>query len=507
MKVLFFVLLLAWGLGVVYSLSRRPPPGFAVAGPLRSAVELEFLSDLSFQRNGRPGHEQRILAAILAEIEQARRFIIVDIFLFNTIGGRQVLDPDLPSPVARLTEALLKARRGRPELAILFLTDEINTGYGSYPEPHLERLVAHGVVVVPVDLSRLPDSNILYSGLWRPLLQWFPAADRVRLPNPFAAEAPALSLRSYLRLLNFKANHRKLLITERAAVVSSGNIHDASARHSNIAFRVVSGEIIADLVASELAAVRFSGHDFTLPAGALPSVAAATPAGGAAGLAPPRVRLLTESAIKKTLLEVLAATGAGDRIRLAQFYLTDRQVMAALVGAAHRGVAVRLILDPSRHAFGRNKYGIPNLSSAARLREQAGEKMEIRWYDTQGEQFHAKLIMIEYGRVTTAAAGGDPQAESESRPPRELLAGAEVLIIGGSANFTRRNLAGYNLETCLEIRAGSADPVAGEAGDFFNRLWTNRDANYTLAYGELAQPGRFKKIVSSWQEFSGLGTF
>lgn len=506
MKIFLLGLLLLWIAGAAYSLGKRPPPGFAVTGPSRPAVELEFLYDLSFQRDGRPGYEERILAAMLAEVATAERFVIIDLFLFNTIGGRDVLGPDLSSPVARLTEALLSARRARPELAILFLTDEINTGYGSYPEPHLERMAAQGVEVMLVDLARLPDSNILYSGLWRPLLQWFPAADRARLPNPFAAEAPPLSLRSYLRLLNFKANHRKLLITERAAVVSSGNIHDASARHSNIAFRV-SGAIIADLVASELAAVRFSGHDFTIPAGALPSVAAATPSGGEAGRASPRVRLLTESAIKKALLEALAATGDGDRVWLAQFYLTDRQVMAALVAAANRGVAVRLILDPSRHAFGRNKYGIPNLSSAARLRDQAGEKMEIRWYDTQGEQFHAKLIMIEYGRVPAAAAGGDPQAGPESAPPRKLLNGAEVVIIGGSANFTRRNLAGYNLETCLEIRATSADPVVGEVGDFFNRLWANRDANYTLAYGELAEPGRFKKIVSSWQEFSGLGTF
>ncbi len=46
-------------------------------------------------------------------------------------------------------------------------------------------------------------------------------------------------------MLNFKANHRKILITENEALITSANVHDASAYHSNIAF-VVSGEIIAD---------------------------------------------------------------------------------------------------------------------------------------------------------------------------------------------------------------------------------------------------------------------
>ncbi len=36
-------------------------------------------------------------------------------------------------------------------------------------------------------------------------------------------------------MLNFKANHRKILITENEALITSANVHDASAYHSNIA--------------------------------------------------------------------------------------------------------------------------------------------------------------------------------------------------------------------------------------------------------------------------------
>ncbi len=382
--------------------------------------------------------------------------------------------------MALFSQALIAAKQRRPELVILFISDEINTGYGSYPEPHLERLAAHGVEVIFTDLDRLRDSNPLYSGLWRPLLQWWqPVVGRGRLPNPLAAEAPAFTLPSWLRLLNFKANHRKVLLTENSAMVSSGNIHDASLGHSNIAF-LLSGEIIADLLAGELAVARFSGQPAPDPV----LVAAAAPPplrspGGKDGAS--LVRVLSEEAIRRQLLAAINRTGVGDRIWLGHFYLAERRVMAALVAAARRGVDLRLILDPNRDAFGREKRGIPNRQSAARLRAAVGDNLQVRWYDTRGEQFHVKLTMIE-------------QAE-------------QVVIIGGSANLTRRNLAGYNLETCLEIRAGRQSAVASATAAFFERLWANRDGQYTLDYGVFAESSPLKSAWASWQEFSGMGTF
>ncbi|MDF1614468.1 phospholipase D-like domain-containing protein [Desulfurivibrio dismutans] len=495
MKILLLVFFILWLAGAIYGLTRRPAAGFAITGPWRRAAALEFFFDVTYERDGHPVHEQHILPAMLAAVEQAEYFIIIDLFLFNDIGGDQVLGPELTSPVARLTEALLVARRRRPELAVLFICDEINTGYGSYPEPHLARLAAAGVEVVVVDLARLPDSNPAYSGLWRPLLQWFKPGGRGRLPNIFAAGAPGMNLASYLRLLNFKANHRKLLITEQLALVSSRNIHDASARHSNIAF-LVRGGIIADLAAAEVATARFSGHDFILPRGTLPvaSPLALDDRDGEAvddvAALEPVVRLLTESAIGEALLQALNVTRAGDRIWVAQFYLADRRVMAALAVAARRGVAVRLLLDPSRDAFGRDKHGIPNRSSAAWLKARGGEKLRVRWYNTRGEQFHVKMTMIE-----RAPADGE-------RAPA-----GRVTIIGGSANLTRRNLTGYNLESCLEIRAAATAPVAVAVHDFFHRLWHNREGCYLVDYEKYAEQRPLKAAWVAWQEFSGMGTF
>lgn len=68
-----------------------------------------------------------------------------------------------------------------------------------------------------------------------------------------------MTARSYLKLLNVKANHRKVVASEKSALISSGNVHDASAYHSNMALEV-SGPIIAEIIESEQAVLRLSGE-------------------------------------------------------------------------------------------------------------------------------------------------------------------------------------------------------------------------------------------------------
>ena len=522
-KPVLVLLGLIWVLGMLYGTCKHSPPGVGISGPLHPA-EVEFFYDLSYrplvsrspaeeQGGSRRLREHHILEAMLAEIGAARRLIVLDMFLFNRLGGEPVPDGDARSPVILVTEALLAAREREPQISILLISDEINNGYGSYKEPHLRRLAANGVKVVFTRLTALPDSNPIYSGLWRPLLQWF-TPSRGTLPNPFEADGPPMHLASYLRLLNFKANHRKLLITERAAVVSSANLHDASSDHSNIAFKVKGG-IIADLIASELAVARFSSRDFSLPS--LSVDGERGPADSEVGMLGTQARLITENAIKKALLAGVEEAGPGDRVSLAQFYLAHRPLISALVAAARRGTEVRLILDPNRDAFGRDKHGIPNLSTAAWLKRRGGDNLKIRWYDTAGEQFHAKLIMIEYAYHHAyhhayrhlpghKSRGGEFETAHRSESGG-LVEDGEVLLIGGSANLTRRNLDGYNLESNLEIRAAPHSPVSVSVRLFFERIWENHDGHYTVDYQKYAQENYLKELWARWQEYSGIGTF
>lgn len=466
MKLLFCGVLLIWLAGTAYGLYRPLPQGLAMTGPERQVSAAEFLYDLTFLRDGTVVREQRIFNRLLAEIAAAERFVVLDMFLLNGLQGPGQAQPPLAETLAA---ALVRKKQDSPQVTITVITDPINTGYGSYPAAALDRLRAGGIAVITTDLTRLRDSNPFYSGFWRPFLQWFGTGGPGWLANPFSPSGPPVTLRSWLALLNFKANHRKVLVTDRAALVTSANPHDASAYHSNIAV-VVRGAIQNDLVASEAAVAAFSGAPFVKPAEAVQS-----------GEGPYTVQLLTESAIKKRVVEGIGATTAGDTVWLAMFYLAERQVCAALLDAAARGVTVRLILDPNKDAFGRIKNGIPNRQIADWLVNGSGGRIAVRWYDTHGEQFHPKLLFIEgQGRG---------------------------LAVGGSANCTRRNLDDYNLETAVAVSGPATSPFVASVADYCHRLWENRDGQYTLpqaAYRETMVLKRWRAVI---QEESGLGTF
>src|SRR5690606_3055708 len=179
------------------------------------------------------------------------------------------------------------------------------------------------------------------------------------------------------------ANHRKLIVADRSdhslvALVSSANPHDASSAHSNVAIRFT-GALAEEIVASEMEIARFSGWRGHIYAASLESTSTLSPDEAV------QLRFLSEEAIRDHLLEQIRASRNGDAISIATFYLSDRAIIDALLEAAARNVAIRLILDPNRDAFGRQKDGVPNRPVANELVEQSGGKIEVRWYRTHGE--------------------------------------------------------------------------------------------------------------------------
>ena len=236
-------------------------------------------------------------------------------------------------PLSReLTAALLAAKQARPAMRILFVTDPINDVYGGDPSPELAQLEAAGIEVVRTDLDPLRDSNPAWSGLWRLTMNWWDGDARGEgwLPNPLETGPSRVTFRAWARLLNFKANHRKVLIADDGrgrlvGIVGSANPHDASSAHSNLALEL-RGEALRPLLRSETEVARFSGWR---GAGARRRRRAR---GGARARAPPskdarrtggtgraaattatgerlRVRVLTEGAIRDALLERVARRG------------------------------------------------------------------------------------------------------------------------------------------------------------------------------------------------------
>ena len=91
----------------------------------------------------------------------------------------------------------------------------------------------------PSEVSR--DSNPMSSSKWRTYLQWLGTVGPAFVPHPIIRSAQRVTLRSCLNLLNFKANHRKVIVTENGCMLFSANPHDtmraASTRISPSAFR------------------------------------------------------------------------------------------------------------------------------------------------------------------------------------------------------------------------------------------------------------------------------
>ena len=485
----WWIIVMAWGVWMPL------PDGLSMSGSPQRVARIELLTDLTYQHDGVERSEQIIFDRVLEMIDLADRFVLVDMFLFNE---EHTGDRDYRPITRELTDRILARRRMVPALDVTFITDEINNFYGAYTSTALRRLEEGGVRVVITDLSRLRDSNPLFSSIWRTYLQWFGTAGPAFAPHPLTRTAQRVTVRSYLKLLNMKANHRKVIVTEDGCMVLSANPHDASGFHSNIAFDV-QGPVCADILESERSVAAFSGYE--IPVQTMDKWAETDGSS--------TTRFVTEGGIRTALIDELASMAAGDRVDIAMFYLSGRRVIGALESAARRGVSVRLLLDPNKDAFGRQKGGIPNRSVAGELLRaglseartgaagvgaadvgaadvgaadvgaaEAGG-IEVRWYDTHGEQFHTKLLVFH-------TAGG-------------------TTLMGGSANLTRRNLGDYNLEADLWVRAN--DALASRASDYFERLWTNEGGHFSVPYEAYADDSWLRWAIYRAQEVSGMGSF
>lgn len=440
------------------------PEGISIKGQLRNS-KVEFIYDLTYEENNTTIYDQNIFSKILKMVENAQEFIVIDMFLFNDDYNRKYTYKNVSG---QLTEALIEKKMLNPQIEIIFITDEINTFYGSYPSKYLERLKDNGIYVLFTDLDKLPDSNPIYSGLWRTLFIRLKTNRKGWLRNPFSPDSPKVSLPSYLKLLNMKANHRKVIITENEGLVTSLNVHDASSNHSNISF-LVKGEIINDLLETENAIVKFSGgQTFNFKPNKFVD-------------GQDQAQVITEGKIKEVLSKEIENTQKGDEIRMVMFYLGDHLVIEKLLQASQRGVKVKIILDANKDAFGREKVGIPNRPVANKLVNDSKGEIKIRWYKTHGEQFHSKAIFF--------------------------LKEKETLVIGGSANLTRRNLDDYNLETNLKVVFQNDTPEATKIRDYFDRIWNNKDGDYTLDFEAYKEKSIIKRLLYYIQEKTGLSSF
>jgi phosphatidylserine/phosphatidylglycerophosphate/cardiolipin synthase-like enzyme len=487
-RLVFYGFLLLWAVVATWNLFKPMPNGTRVRGEVVETAldQLQFLSDVTgADVFGAPIVEQQIFDAMLRMIGEAREYVVLDFFLFNAQRGAAVDAKPRRELSAELREALLARKRALPGLQVLVISDPINDLYGSLPSASLLQLRAAGIDVVDVDLDALRDSNPIYSALWRITTKWWSGDGKgdAWLPNPLDAGPDQVSFGAWARLLNFKADHRKVLIADDgrggiAGIVSSANPHDASSMHSNVALRLA-GPALVPLLESELALARGSGWRSSWQP---PPMAAPQPLANPAEAA--RVQVLTEGEIGAAIVRNFSGARIGDSIDIAMFYLSERNVIEALIAAAKRGVAVRVILDPNKDAFGRSKNGIPNRSVATELAGASDGAIKVRWFRTHGEQFHTKLVA--------------------------LRTQDEFWFTLGSANLTRRNLENYNLEANVGVSVPPGSEIAASISAWYEMIWTNRgppDLEYTSEFGAYADPAQGTYWLYRFMEATGLSTF
>lgn len=444
---LAIVLVLAATLIAAFNLIKPLPEGLSYESdePAVNLSDLNFLTDTTTVENGSSVSRQQIFDTAFKTVEQAKQYILVDMYLFNDDNGGDL--------GRRLKDALITNKRQNPNIKIDVLADPVNTLYGSNKHQYFEELKAAGINVTEVCLSPLRDSNPLYSGFWR-MISWLPKGQ-------FGSTAA----------LNFKADHRKVILADSegrlVAIIGSADARGSDQKNSNAAW-LIKGGFGLSVYEAENAVAKMSGNSLSL----LPENLKNDPALGENAFG--RAKLLTEGRVQAEALKMINALASGDKLRLAMFYLADSDIARALIKAADRGAVITLILDP-------NKL---NRQTACELYQGSGGRVKARWYRTTGEKFHTKLMIADYAKDNRLA------------------------VLTGSADFTRRSLDNFNLESAVRVSLKSDSELAGQIRQYFDNIHNNNDdQTHTVDYEEFADCRLLPRLFMRFQEWSGASSF
>lgn len=440
-----------------------------------------FLSDVTYTASsGAVRVEESIFPTMLSVVKGAKSFVYADMFLFNEFQGKE--KQTFRHQTEELAQSLITKKASSTGVSVIFMTDPINRGYGGIVNPDLVRMEKAGILVYETPLDLLRDSNPLWSTIYRMFFRWSGnSTEGGWLPNPLDADGEKVTLRTYARLLNFKANHRKILVTDEivkgqvslVTLVGSLNPHTASSLNGNVALLVRSTALGQQALSSEAALFDLGKY----PPLQLGATATATPLPDTGATA----TYLTEENIQNTIVKIIEGLPEDSTLDIAVFYLSDRHIIRAIEKAQKNNVRIRLLLDGNDSAFGKHKYGIPNRQTVERLMSKTTENLSIKWCNTHGEQCHAKMLL---------ATG----------------AGKTSLLVG-SANYTRRNLDKYNLESAVLIESTVPMQAITSAHQYVERLWNNTKGETSLPVEAYRDRESWKRVIAWVMEYTGLSTF
>ena len=172
-----------------------------------------------------------------------------------------------------------------------------------------------------------------------------------------------------------------------------------------------------------------------------------------------QLQFVTEAKIGEHLDKDIDSAKAGDEILMGMYFLADKGIVDRLIKAANRGVKIRIIFDRSRDAFGMSTNGLPNKPVSKKLKKKTKNKIEIKWYFTNNEQYHTKITLIK-------------------------KTDGNVIIQTGSANLIKKNIRGYIMDANFRILTNKDSKLTRDIYTYFDRLWENKDGLFTVNFDD-----------------------
>jgi len=488
---LLLVILILYITNILYHTTKTLPEGLSYRGSVYEVNEsdVNFVYDLTYSNtDGKLITNHQIYDDVFKNINEAENFVLLDIFLIDRNYDKKVYR----HLSKELVDSLISRKKENQKLQIFFMTDKYNDFYGSVKNKNFEELNENGIDVNFGDNRILRDSNPFYSGMWRIFFSWSGLPNHDCENSLIKYNGNKICFRSIANAVNFKANHRKLIVINKiengkrkaVSVFTSSNPSDYGSRHSNVGLIVdedaFTKGLWTDILFSEKTFAEKSGEkylDVEIP-NKRKDLVGVRPQDGKA-----YVQFLSEKKIKDDLINEINFLDDGEEMEIAQFLLTDRDVINSLLSASDRGAKIKIILDPSKQLFGKATGGIPNLAAASDLIEKSKNDkfpIEVKFYNTHEEEFHTKIMIIK---------------KKDGR----------LIVYIGSANLTKRNLNDLNMEADVKLITRNNSEVGLEITDYFEKLWGNEDGNnYTEGYESKPKISSYKYLKYRVQEASGF---
>lgn len=513
---------------------KTPPEGVDYESPIRDSKNVDFHYDLTYlDKDGNIKYDRKIWDATYEVVDNAKDYLIIEMFLFNDIYNKDV--DKFPEFAKEYTRRLIKKKMENPNLKVYVLSDENNDLYGAFEHPLITEMKNAGIDVITVDIYKLKDTFPWYSPIWRSVIKPFGnPQNKGWIPNFYGPMWPKLTLRNLFRALNVKADHRKIFLNEDKVVIASANIHDPSYFHENVAISA-DGEITKDVLNDLQLVAKFSGGNIDIsseseikkPISVKQSeksepefkedenlktdlqkqvekieknkenfVEKGTKDFFETGKLSKKENILqndelandyklqfeSEAMIGKNLDKDIDSLKAGDEILMGMYFLADKPVIDRLIKAANRGVKVRIIFDRSRDAFGMSTNGLPNKPVSKKLKKKTRNKIEIKWYFTNNEQYHTKIMLMK-------------------------KTDGSVIIHTGSANYIKKNIRGYIMDANFRILTDKDSKLTKDVYDYFNRLWENKDGLFTINFDDEPTTKASQDFMYKILDAAQLGSF